>query len=59
MLRESAQAAEYREAKAAFDEIIGKMSVPPTDTELAIARRFVVASRYRFRRTPPRRLVRV
>jgi hypothetical protein len=45
-----AQITEYVAAERAWSAIVGKMSVPPTDEQVAIARRFVQASRYRFRR---------
>jgi hypothetical protein len=41
---------EYRNAEKAFNVIAGRMSVPATDEEILIARRFVDASRYRYRR---------
>jgi hypothetical protein len=45
-----AQITEYVAAERAWNAIVGKMSVPPTDEQVAVARRFVQASRYRFRR---------
>jgi hypothetical protein len=45
-----AQITEYVAAERAWNAIVGRMSVPPTDEQVAIARRYVQASRYRFRR---------
>jgi hypothetical protein len=48
-----AQITEYVAAERAWRTIVGKMSVPPTDDQVAIARRYVQASRFRFRRSRP------
>jgi hypothetical protein len=42
--------AQYLAAKKAFNTIADTISVPATERERAIARRFVDASRYQFRR---------